>query len=109
MHVRLVSLVAAILLAAVPITAKPSLSFFKAVDTTLANRHVTSAATGDFNHDSIADFVVSTPSDGTIRVALGRADGSFGAPANYSVSVGTGDVAVGDFNGDSHLDIVIAA
>jgi hypothetical protein len=60
----------------------------------------TTQATGDFNADGITDFV--TPGG---HLFLGTPDGSFQAPIDVGVS-GEG-VAVGDFNGDGKLDVLI--
>jgi hypothetical protein len=65
---------------------------------------------GDFNGDKLADFVVAEPAVNKVYVFLGRSDGTFppfssaiasAAPANM---VG---LAVGDFNKDGKLDVVV--
>jgi hypothetical protein len=43
-----------------------------------------------------------------VSVLLGNGDGSFRAPVSYPVGSSPGSVAVGDFNGDGHLDLVTA-
>ena len=60
-------------------------------------------ALADFNGDGNLDLVSNT---GSIVVALGQGDGTFGPPTIYKVA-GTccGDVVVGDFNGDGFLDV----
>src|SRR5207249_2055508 len=43
-----------------------------------------------------------------MRVLLGKGDGTFGAAQNYDIGHATGSLAVGDFNGDRHLDLAVA-
>jgi hypothetical protein len=57
-------------------------------------------AAGDFNGDGITDFV--TPGG---HLFLGMRDGSFQAPIDLEVSGES--VAVGDFNRDGKLDVVM--
>jgi hypothetical protein len=67
-------------------------------------------AVGAFNNDGRSDIVVTNSGTSTIGVFLGYGNGSFAAIMTYS----TGDdsfpaaVAVGDFNNDDQLDIVVA-
>src|SRR5437879_13290803 len=56
-----------------------------------------SVAVEDFNEDGKADLV--TPGD----VLLGNGDGSFQAAQDYAA--GSDSVAVGNFDGDGHLDL----
>jgi hypothetical protein len=104
-----VVLAASTLIVASAAADKPSLSFWKAVDTTIADRAVASAAVGDLNHDNIPDLVASSPAAGTVTVALGLGTGGFAAPATYAVSTGTGDLALADLDHDGDMDIVVAA
>src|SRR5271169_338223 len=67
-------------------------------------------AVGDFNGDGITDIVVGNtndPSSNNVSVLLGKADGTFAAAVNYAAGGEPGSVAVGDFNGDGKLDIVV--
>src|SRR5262249_17243559 len=70
-----------------------------------------SVAAGDINGDGKLDLV--TPNVGTtnVSVLLGSGTGTFGAPTSYGLNGGTApiDVALGDFNGDSRLDIAVLA
>jgi len=51
-----------------------------------------------------ADVLVPNPSGGVL-VYLGNGDGTFAAPVNYP-SPGTGQLFVGDFNGDGKADVL---
>jgi hypothetical protein len=67
-------------------------------------------AQGDLNGDGKLDVVMTNYNDGTISVYLGNGDGTFQAQkvvdvgGSSSVPVG---VAIGDFNGDGKLDVVV--
>jgi len=72
----------------------------------------TTMATGDFNGDGHPDFVLgnvgyNNPSGSLIGITvfLANPDGSLKPGANYGTSGAYQGVAVGDFNGDSKLDI----
>ncbi len=62
--------------------------------------------TADFNGDGITDFAILGSTSGTtgISIYLGKPDGTFAAPVNYTVEAS--GIAVGDFNGDGKLDII---
>ena len=65
--------------------------------------------TGDFNHDGNADVVVSSgnSADTTVVVLLGAGDGTFGAPISVPAGTQPGNIVLGDFNVDGHLDIAV--
>ncbi len=73
-------------------------------------------AVGDFNGDGIPDLVVTNTAfdphgqigGTTVSVLLGNGDGSFQSPVAYTVGTGPVAVAVGDFLGNGHQDIVTA-
>ncbi|PYM39561.1 MAG: hypothetical protein DME17_00520, partial [Candidatus Rokuibacteriota bacterium] len=77
-----------------------------------------SVAVGDFNRDGHLDLAVanygSTPPGGfsgdgsTVSVLLGTVTGSFTAGPTLNVGHGSTFVAVGDFNGDTRLDLAVA-
>jgi len=70
-----------------------------------------SAAVGDFDSDGKLDAAVANAGDrtnaSTVSVLLGNGDGTFQQAANYGVDVFPIAVAVGDFNGDGKLDLVV--
>lgn len=75
-------------------------------------------AVGDFNNDGIPDLVATTPNIGGISVFLGKGDGSFTPVNNPQTGTlptaygavpfgGATSVAVGDFNKDGKLDVIV--
>ena len=75
-----------------------------------------SVAVGDFNGDGNADVVVANQcstsdckSGGSVSVLRGKGDGTLGTAKSYSSGGYTAlSVAVGDFNQDGKLDLVVA-
>jgi hypothetical protein len=70
-------------------------------------------AVGDFNGDQKLDVVVSNAYDlqshGSVAVLLGNGDGTFQPGViSYRYDKTLGNVAVGDFNKDGKLDVVVA-
>jgi hypothetical protein len=68
------------------------------------------AAIGDFNHDGQSDIVIANYGANDVGVLLGGSGGIFTNIKLYSTGTGSApcSVAVGDFNDDNHLDIVVA-
>ena len=74
-----------------------------------------SLATGDFNHDGKIDIAAANrcgraskcgdPS--TVSISLGNGDGTFQRSKDYASGNFSGGIAVGDFNGDSNLDLAV--
>jgi hypothetical protein len=62
---------------------------------------------GLFNADANLDLV-ETDFNGSIRVFLGNGDGTFAPGVSYGVTGAPVDLAVADFNGDGHADVVAA-
>jgi hypothetical protein len=81
------------------------------------DRRATDVAAADFNRDGKTDLVVTVAgggdgetqfADGFAYVLLGRGDGTFAQPVQYSVAPGAWQVALGDFTADGILDIATA-
>ena len=70
-----------------------------------------SLAVGDFSGDGIPDLATANVRDNTVTILLGNGDGTFTQAANSPVTVvgsSPSSVAVGDFNRDGKLDLVVA-
>jgi hypothetical protein len=72
-----------------------------------------SVAVGDFNGDGKLDLAVTNVATGNIgpgsvSVLLGNGDGTFQPAVEYADGSNPNSVAVGDFNGDGKLDLVVA-
>jgi hypothetical protein len=66
-----------------------------------------SVATADFNGDGALDIAASNVALGVVTVLLGNGDGSFRAPLYYSAGPDPYSLAVGDFNHDNRIDLVV--
>ena len=62
--------------------------------------------TGDFNGDGHMDIAISSSSEDTVSVLLGKGDGSFRAQSTFGTGSSPFSVVAGDFNGDGQFDLV---
>jgi len=68
-------------------------------------------AVGDFDGDQTPDLAVvetSGPANGKLGIFLGNGDGTFHQSAEYPIGFEPLSAAVADFDGDGHLDVVVA-
>ena len=77
--------------------------------------NASSVAVGDFNGDGFIDLAVTnqfdnaaTISGGAVSILLGNGDGTFREALKYAAGTFPQSVAVGDFNGDGKVDVVVA-
>ena len=63
-------------------------------------------ASGDFNHDGIADLAVTSSNGASLSVLLGKGNGSFETPVKYALPGTATGLAVADVNGDGKPDLV---
>ena len=61
---------------------------------------------GDFDEDGRTDLLAQTD-DGSLSLVLGARAGPFSPPRSIPVRSGGTLSAIGDFNGDGHLDVVV--
>jgi FG-GAP-like repeat len=71
-------------------------------------------AVGDFNGDAKPDLAVANSGnpgagdDGNVSILLGNGDGTFQTALSVAAGKNPFSIAVGDFNGDGRLDVVVA-
>jgi hypothetical protein len=65
--------------------------------------------TGDFNGDGISDVATFLGGGSSVTVLLGKGDGSFKVPRTFFAGANLVWMAVGDFNNDGKLDLVMCA
>jgi uncharacterized membrane protein len=95
--------------------AASTVSFRTAAPYTTSGYNPYSVAIADLNGDGKLDLVVANEqqskgdSQGSISVMLGKGNGKFHAPANYSSGGESAySISIADVNGDGKLDLVVA-
>jgi VCBS repeat protein/FG-GAP repeat protein len=87
---------------------------FKSPEIYPTGRTPMAVAVGDFNGDGVPDLAVANAGnpqigdDGNISILLGKGDGTFQSADNFVAGKNPFSIAVGDFNGDGRLDVVVA-
>jgi uncharacterized repeat protein (TIGR01451 family) len=66
-----------------------------------------SVAVGDLNEDTLPDLVVAHGFAHSVSVVLGSPGGGFQLPSTFPVAGNPQWIALGDFNGDTHLDVAV--
>jgi hypothetical protein len=88
---------------------------YQAQNTYLVGNNPVAVAVGDFDKDGKVDLAMAnygtakTPGN-TVSILLGNGDGTFPQPSSYAYTVGTSPlaIAVGDFNKDGNLDLLVS-
>jgi len=83
---------------------------FRASGNFPAGQYCRALAVGDFNGDGNLDLAVANAEfgDNTVSVLLGDGARGFSPAVNFPTGNAPTSIAVGDFNGDGYLDLVIA-
>jgi hypothetical protein len=68
-----------------------------------------SVAVGDFNEDGKPDLVLVYYYEGKVSILEGTGTGTFNLKTNYLTSGGAEKVFTGDFNGDTHTDVLVGS
>lgn len=61
----------------------------------------------DINGDGWPDLLAAEPESGQFTVALGRSDGSLGAPRTFPSLTGISEIAAADWEGDGRTEIIL--
>jgi hypothetical protein len=85
---------------------------FKTAVQYVAGLEPISVAVADFNGDGKLDLAVANYESNNVSILLGKGDGTFQIAVDYGIGTENypatpGSVAVGDFNGDGKLDLVV--
>ena len=68
-----------------------------------------SVVAADLNGDGIPDLAIADNNECALIVLIGHGDGTFAAPSKINVTCYPQQIAVGDFNGDGRLDLVVTS
>ncbi|MGN6385042.1 MAG: FG-GAP-like repeat-containing protein, partial [Verrucomicrobiota bacterium] len=63
---------------------------------------------GKIDGDNHLDVITANGGSDNVSVYLGKGDGTFSAPTNFSVGNNPQGIVLGDFNGDPYKDIAVA-
>jgi hypothetical protein len=63
--------------------------------------------TGDFNRDGKLDLAIGNNAGNTVSILLGKGDGTFQPPVDYTTGNEPISVATGDFNSDGNQDLAV--
>lgn len=61
----------------------------------------------DLNNDKHREIIVANRKSDFISIFFNNGDGSYGPAVNYTTGLGNQDVAVGDLDGDGHMDLAV--
>ena len=88
---------------------------YQSQNTYLVGNNPAAVAVGDFNGDgkldlAVANYGTAGAPGNTVSILLGNGDGSFPQPPSSTYTVGTSPlaIAVGDFNKDGKLDLLVS-
>lgn len=73
-----------------------------------ANTRPFAVTFGDANDDTIPDIVVTNFNSNTVSILAGANNGTFAAPATFTVGNGPHGIAIGDANADGRPDLAVA-